>query len=49
MRDTVKRWVRNYPLFDAIDVGTLQREKEAHCMNLNFVRVEIATMSIWIM
>jgi hypothetical protein len=21
MRDTVKRWVRNYPLFDAIDVG----------------------------
>lgn len=21
MRDTVRRWVRNYPLFDAIDVG----------------------------
>ena len=21
MRDTVKRWVRNYPMFDAIDVG----------------------------
>lgn len=24
MRDTVKRWVRNYPLFDAIDVGKFQ-------------------------
>jgi hypothetical protein len=23
MRDTVKKWVRKYPLFDAIDVGTL--------------------------
>jgi hypothetical protein len=23
MRDTVKRWVRNYPMFDAIDVGKL--------------------------
>jgi len=23
MRDKVKRWVRNYPLFDAIDVGKL--------------------------
>jgi hypothetical protein len=24
MRDTVKKWVRKYPLFDAIDVGTLR-------------------------
>ncbi|KAL3904946.1 MAG: hypothetical protein SGARI_004686 [Bacillariaceae sp.] len=24
MRDTVKRWVRNYPLFDAIDVAASQ-------------------------
>ena len=23
MRDTVKRWVRNYPMFDAIDVGKI--------------------------
>ena len=48
MRDTVKRWVRNYPLFDAIDVGTLQTVKETDCMNLNFFQVEITTMSKWI-
>jgi hypothetical protein len=30
MRDTVKRWVRNYPLFDAIDVGKYFVVEKSH-------------------
>ncbi len=37
MRDTVKRWVRNYPLFDAIDVGTFLYFERKLCSARIFV------------
>jgi uncharacterized membrane protein YdjX (TVP38/TMEM64 family) len=38
MRETVRRWVRKYPLFDAIDVGKTRRTERAELLCYHICR-----------
>jgi membrane protein YqaA with SNARE-associated domain len=39
MRDTVKRWVRNYPMFDAIDVGKIYQF--IRCLRTSYMKLKL--------